>query len=454
MEVSKMGKTTGFMDYQRVDNPERDPAQRIKDYNEFHMALSEKARLEQSGRCMDCGVPFCQAPMMWEGKRQGCPLKNLIPEWNDMLWSGNKNHALSRLLKMNCFPEFTGRVCPALCEKACTCHFNGEAVTIRDNELFIIENAFENKLMLPHPPQTRSGKKIAVVGSGPAGLSAAFYLNRRGHNVEVFERDQRPGGLLMYGIPNMKLPKEIIARRIRLMEAEGIVFKTGVDVGRDVTAEELRQQFDAIILCCGAQKPREVPFEGEADSGICFALDYLRAATLALQNEPHAELSAAGKQAVVIGAGDSASDCVATALRQGAQNVTQVIRKPESFYTGMPEDYAHAEANAVFGHDIRRFSSRVTEVFTDEAGALSSVIITGPKDDAEEAEAQLLIIASGFSGCEDYITAFMQQLEGVKGVFTAGDLKSGSSLVVLAMADGKQAAIEADKYLMGYTNME
>ncbi len=449
-----MGKATGFMDYQRVENAERNPAERIADYEEFHIGLNEKSRIEQSGRCMDCGVPFCQAPIVYHGQRQGCPLRNLIPEWNDMLWSGNKSHALSRLLKMNCFPEFTGRVCPALCEKACTCHFIGEPVTIRDNELYLIEFAFENGFMVPHPPQTRSGKKIAVIGSGPAGLAAAHYLNRRGHEVTVFERDQRPGGLLMYGIPNMKLPKEIVERRIRFMEQEGIVFRTGVDVGRDLSAAELQDQFDAVILCCGAQKPREVPFEGTVENGICYALDYLKSATLALQKQPHADLSAAGKKVVVVGAGDSASDCVATAIRQGCEDLVQMIRKPASWYKDTPEDYAHAEAYARFGRDVRLFESRVTEVLPSEAGNLEAVIFTTANGEQEMMEADLLIIASGFSGCEDYITAFSQEFHSDKGVFVAGDMKSGSSLVVLAMADGKQAAIEADKYLMGYTNME
>ena len=444
-----MGKKTGFMEYSRMPHGERPIAERVKDFQEFTLTLSPKERARQGARCMDCGVPFCQAGIVFDGQRMGCPLHNLIPEWNDMVYQGNPEHALSRLLKTAPFPEFTGRVCPALCENGCNCQHVGGSVSIKDNELYIIEYAFQNGLMEPHPPQTRSDKRIAVVGSGPAGLSAAYFLNHRGHSVTVYERDKRPGGLLLYGIPNMKLDASVVARRVALMEAEGVTFKTKVNVGTDVTLEQLTTDYDCVILACGAQKPRPVEFEGEA-KGVYYALDYLKPVVQSQIGERKTAPSAQGKHVVVIGNGNTASDCVATAVRQGCKSVTQIIRKPESAY-GPETDYAHAETEELFGKDIRKFSSKVKQVLADKKGNLKSVVLT--TDQGEETiPAEMLLIASGFSGTEDENAALAEAAS--EKVIVAGDMRMGATLVVLALADGKAAAARADELLMGYTSLK
>lgn len=444
-----MGKKTGFMEYDRVCHTERPIAERVKDFDEFNLGLSPKERKRQGARCMDCGVPFCQAGIMFDGSRLGCPLHNLIPEWNDMIYAGNMEHALSRLLKTAPFPEFTGRVCPALCETGCNCRHVGGSVAVKDNELYIIEYAFQNGLMEPHPPQARSDKRIAVVGSGPAGLSAAYFLNHRGHNVTVFERDKRPGGLLLYGIPNMKLDQSVVARRIALMEAEGVEFKTGVNVGTDMPITQLTAEYDCVILCCGAQKPRPVEFEGEA-KGVYYALDYLKPVVQTQIGEAKSAPSAQGKHVVVIGNGNTASDCIATAVRQGCKSLTQIIRKPESAY-GAETDYAHAETDEVFGKDIRKFSSKVKQVIADKRGNLKSVVLSTESGE-ETIPAEMLLIASGFSGTEDN-NAVMKEQGGEK-IIVAGDMRMGATLVVLALADGKAAAAQADEMLMGYTSLK
>ncbi len=445
-----MGKKTGFMDYARVGHKERPIAERVHDFDEFNLPLSWKERSNQGARCMDCGVPFCQAGIQFDGKRIGCPLHNLIPEWNDMIYLDNQEHALSRLLKTAPFPEFTGRVCPALCENGCNCKYVSGSVTIRDNELYIIEYAFQNGLMEPKPPVHHSDKRIAVVGSGPAGLAAAYWLNQRGHNVTVFERDKRPGGLLMYGIPNMKLDKTVVERRIKLMEAEGITFRTGVNVGVDLPLEQLTAEYDCVILCCGAQKPRSVEFEGEAN-GVYYALDYLKPVTQALVGEIKSAPSAAGKNVIVIGNGNTASDCVATAVRQGCKSVTQIIRKPKSAY-GPEVDYAHAETDEVFGKDIRRFESKVKQVIADKKGNLKAVVLNTPEGDVI-VDCEMLLIASGFSGTEDYNDA-MRKADATGKVLYAGDMRCGATLVVLAEAEGKEVAAQADEMLMGYTSLK
>ena len=445
-----MGKKTGFMDYARVGHKERPIAERVHDFDEFNLPLSWKERSNQGARCMDCGVPFCQAGIQFDGKRIGCPLHNLIPEWNDMIYLDNQEHALSRLLKTAPFPEFTGRVCPALCENGCNCKYVSGSVTIRDNELYIIEYAFQNGLMEPKPPVHHSDKRIAVVGSGPAGLAAAYWLNQRGHNVTVFERDKRPGGLLMYGIPNMKLDKAVVDRRIKLMEAEGITFRTGVNVGVDLPLEQLTAEYDCVILCCGAQKPRPVEFEGEAN-GVYYALDYLKPVTQALVGEIKSAPSAAGKNVIVIGNGNTASDCVATAVRQGCKSVTQIIRKPKSAY-GPEVDYAHAETDEVFGKDIRRFESKVKQVIADKKGNLKAVVLNTPEGDVI-VDCEMLLIASGFSGTEDYNDA-MRKADATGKVLYAGDMRCGATLVVLAEAEGKEVAAQADEMLMGYTSLK
>ena len=305
-----MSKTTGFLEYARLERPVISPDIRTNSYDEFHEELSPRHRREQGGRCMNCGVPFCQS-------EYGCPLHNLIPEWNDEIFAGNMPHALSRLLKTNNFPEFTGRVCPALCENACVNGLDSEPVTVRDNELSIIEYAWANGLMDPKPPAFRSGKRVAVVGSGPSGLAVADQLNRRGHSVTVFERDDRPGGLLMYGIPNMKLDKEIILRRTKKMAAEGIEFICGTEIGEEISAEQLKGQYDAVVLCCGARSPRPLGMEYSENCGVYFALDYLTGSTKALLDGGACEISAEGRNVIIVGNGDTATDCVATALRQG-----------------------------------------------------------------------------------------------------------------------------------------
>lgn len=462
-----MGKPTGFLEYTRKEDLTRPPAERVRDWEEFHIALSDIRREQQGARCMNCGVPFCQTGMVYEGKTFGCPLHNLIPEWNDMIMCGNRGHALARLLKANNFPEFTGRVCPAPCEDVCICGLHGGSITIRDNELCIIEDAFAAKKMPVRRPPQYSGKKVAVVGSGPAGLAAADQLNHRGHSVTVIEREERAGGLLTYGIPNMKLAKRVVQRRIDLMTDEGVSFVTGVDASDAKTAKRLLAEYDAVVLCCGAGKPRALGLDIKGISGVCYGTEYLKSAVERQQfGKSPALASAEGKQVVIIGTGDTASDCVATTLRQGCKSVTQLVRRNLGDYLdksgALPADYAHEEARAVLGSDPRRFGVQVQSLVTGDSGILTGVVTT----EGDSLPCELLICATGFAGCEDAVCkAFgvqkgqtVETEEGhyqtsVEKVFAAGDMRRGQSLVVWAIAEGRAAAAEVDRYLIGYTNL-
>ena len=463
-----MGKPTGFLEYARQGNHCQPPLERVAYWNEFHPRLGREERQRQGARCMACGVPFCQSGAVLNGMVSGCPLHNLVPEWNDLVYRRKLGRALERLLKTNDFPEFTGRVCPALCEAACTCGLNGQPVTVKDNELGIIEEAWEQGLMSPRPPETRTGRTVAVVGSGPAGLSCAQRLNRRGHSVTVFERADRPGGLLMYGIPNMKLPKSVVRRRIDLMTEEGVTFVCGVDASEGAVAKRLLAEYDAVILCCGAGAPRPLGLDTTGISGVCYGTEYLKAAVERAQfgKAEAAVPSASGLDVVIIGTGDTASDCVATALRQGCRSVTQLVRRPRTDYLdaagSLPLDYAHEEALAVTGQDPRRFGVQVQSLVAGESGSLTGVVTT----EGDTLPCQLLIGATGFAGCERGVceafgveadmtvrTAPGSYAANADKVFAAGDMRRGQSLVVWAIAEGRSAAAEVDRYLTGYTNL-
>ena len=386
-----------------------------------------------------------------------------------MILSGNWGHALSRLLKSNNFPEFTGRVCPAPCEKACICGIYGDPVTIRDNELCIIEDAFASGEIRCRRPALSSGKKVCVVGSGPAGLAAADQLNHRGHLVTVVERAEKPGGLLMYGIPNMKLPKDVVQRRIDLMTDEGVTFVCGLDAADRAAAKRLTEEYDAVLLCCGAGEPRPLGLDTAGISGVCYGTEFLKSAVEREQfgRQETAIPAAAGLDVVIIGTGDTASDCVATALRQGCRSVTQLVRRLRADYLDaqgrLPADYAHEEARAVTGKDPRRFGVQVQSLTAGENGALTGVVTT----EGDTLPCQLLIGATGFAGCEkDVCRAFGVEADktvrtapgsyatNVEKVFAAGDMRRGQSLVVWAIAEGRSAAAEVDQYLIGYTNMK
>ena len=493
-----MGKPTGFMEYQREEAPAFSVYERIKNFDEFHEPLSREEQQKQGARCMECGVPFCQSGMMLGGMISGCPLNNLIPEWNDLVFRGAWEQAYHRLKITNNFPEFTSRVCPALCEKACTCGANGDAVTVRNNEFAIVETAYANGWAKADPPKTRTGKKIAVIGSGPSGLAAADQLNKRGHSVTVFERSDRIGGLLMYGIPNMKLEKTIIERRLDVMREEGITFRTSVNVGKDISFGELSKEFDRIVLACGASNPRDIKAEGRDANGIYFAVDFLKSTTKALLDNGLTEgyISAKGKNVLVIGGGDTGNDCVGTCVRHGAKSILQLEMMPKLPDTRAennpwPEwprvcktDYGQEEAAAVFGKDPREYQTTVKEFIKDNNGDLKAVVLvkldavkdskTGrlnmtPIDGSEYiVDCELALIAAGFLGSESYVTdSFGVALDGrtnvagqngihltsVPNVFTAGDMHSGQSLVVRAIRDGRDCAREVDESLMGYTNL-
>ena len=486
-----MGKPTGFLEFERKENAAIPPLQRITNFNEFHPQLDEDERRKQGGRCMNCGVPFCQSAIKIKGMVTGCPLHNLIPEWNDEIYNGNDLRALSRLLKTNPFPEFTGRVCPALCEKACLNGRDGDSVTINQNELYIIESAYKNGWMQPNVPTIRSDKKVAVIGSGPSGLAVAHELNQRGHTVCVYEREDYPGGLLMYGIPNMKLEKTYIKRRIELLKAEGIEFKCNVNVGKDITKKELEKEYDAIIFACGSKKARDLNVKNRNVNGIYFAVDFLTKATKHVLDSTKEEISAKYKNVIIVGGGDTGNDCVGTSIRQGCASVVQIEMMPKAPDTRLdsnpwPEwpkicktDYGQQEAIAVFKKDPRIYETTIKELISDKDGQLKQVktVKVHFKDGKLEEEkgseqildCELLLIAAGFVGVEDLIkdkfkletsprntivTKPNSYQTSVDKFFAAGDVHRGQSLVVWAIHEGKECAKEVDKYLMGYTNME
>jgi len=493
-----MGKPTGFMEFQRELPADRPPVERLKDWNEFHLHMSEDSLKKQGARCMDCGIPFCHTGTLLNGMASGCPINNLIPEWNDLVYKGLWEEALERLHKTNNFPEFTGRVCPAPCEGSCVLGINDPAVTIKNIEVSIIDKGFEEGWVMPHPPKTRTGKKVAVVGSGPAGLACAAQLNKAGHSVTVFERDDRVGGLLMYGIPSPKLEKHVVQRRVDLLTAEGIKFVTNTEVGKNYPAEKLLKEFDAAVLCTGATRPRDLTVEGRNLKGIHFAMEFLLKNTKSLLDSQHKDgnfISAAGKDVIVIGGGDTGTDCVATAMRHGCKSLAQfeilpkppMTRQPDNPWPEWPKiyrmDYGQAEAEAVFGADPRAYSLS-TKKFVGDAGGnlkeLHTIQIKWEKDSSGKFvlkeipgtervwPAQLVLLAMGFLGPEDLL---LQQLgverdlrsnvkaewekytTSVKGVFAAGDARRGQSLIVWAINEGRGAARECDRYLMGSTEL-
>lgn len=465
-----MGKATGFLEYSRVEEPFRPEAERLKDFAYLHAALPAQARREQAARCMNCGVPFCQS-------NYGCPLHNRVPEWNDLLYQGRTREALQRLLVTAPFPEFTGRVCPQLCEKACM--LGDDAATNRDNELYLIEEGFRNGWIAPRVPARRTDRRVAVVGSGPAGLAAADLLNRLGHRVTVVERADRPGGLLMYGIPNMKLPKEVVARRVGLMKAEGVEFRLNTEADAS-----LRADFDAVLLCGGARRARRLSVPGEEAKGVALAVDYLSEATRALLEGRASALDARGKDVLVVGGGDTGNDCVGTCLRQGCKSVTQLEMLPappaqRTKNNPWPEwprvlrtDYGQREAIAAQGRDPRLFETTVERVLAGENGhvcAVETVRVSRGADGRlhpiegtrRTLPCQLLLIAAGFVGCEAemagrfHFSLNARNLPDIPaaahalapGLFAAGDMRTGQSLVVRALADGRAAAREVHRWL-------
>ena len=500
-----MGKATGFIEYNRCEPEAVSVRERIKGFGEFHIPLPQKERQQQAARCMACGVPFCQAGVMIAGMASGCPLHNLVPETNELVYRANYEQAYRRLSKTHPFPEFTGRVCPALCEKACTCGCISEAVTTRDNEKDIIEYAFENGLVSHAEPSVRTDKSVAVIGSGPSGLACAQYLNFRGHKVTVYERSDRPGGLLRYGIPNMKLDKRIVDRRIDIMKQSGIEFRCNVNVGCDISPDELLQQYDRIVLCCGASRPRDISAPGRDLNGIMFAVPFLREVSKRVMDtdydyekvikaRDYSFGSLKGKKVVVIGGGDTGNDCVGTSIRLGAKDVIQIEMMPpapeeRADSNPWPEwpkvlktDYGQEEAIECFGHDPRIYSTTVTEFVSEDGKNLSAVRTvklerkTGGdgrvsfehvKGSEEVIDADIVLIAAGFLGSEEYVTnAFAVDVSargnvatpdgeyktGNDRIFTAGDMHRGQSLVVWAIAEGRAAAAAVDESLMGYTN--
>lgn len=492
-----MGKPTGFLEYVRELPSERDPLERIQDWEEFHLHLEEKRLRNQAARCMDCGTPFCHTGTVISGMASGCPINNLIPEWNDLIYRGLWKEALDRLHKTNNFPEFTGRVCPAPCEGSCVLGINNPPVTIKNIECTIIDKGWDEGWVKAEPPEVRTGKKVAVVGSGPAGLSAAAQLNKAGHWVTVYEREDRPGGLLMYGIPNMKLDKEeVVMRRIRIMEEEGVKFVCNTEIGKDLSAENLLKDFDAVILCIGAGKPRNLQAEGRDLKGIHFAMEFLTANTKSvLEKNKDGLISAEGKDVVIIGGGDTGTDCVGTSVRHGCKSIVQLeimpkppeIRAANNPWPEYPKiyrlDYGQEEAAAKFGSDPRVYTTTATKFESDEQGNVKAVHTVQVEWERNEQgrfipkhipgtekvlPAQLVLLAMGFLGPEQPLVEAMgldtdvrsnikadygQYATSIPNVFAAGDCRRGQSLVVWAFNEGRGVAKECDRFLMGSTDL-
>ena len=493
-----MGKPTGFIEYLRELPLDRSAKERIRDWNEFHLHMEEKKLREQAARCMDCGIPFCHTGTLLSGMASGCPIHNLIPEWNDLVYRGLWKEALERLHKTNNFPDFTGRVCPAPCEGSCVLGINAPPVTIKNLECTIIDHGWEHGWVVPQPPAVRTGKKVAVIGSGPAGLCAAAQLNRAGHTVTVFERADRLGGLLMYGIPNMKLDKEkVVLRRIKQMEDEGIKFVTNTEVGVNYPAEKLLSDFDATVLCTGATKPRDLPIEGRNLKGIHFAMDFLTSNTRSLleQHRNGNFISAEGRDVMVIGGGDTGTDCVGTSMRHGCKSLVQLEILPQppmdrAADNPWPEwpkiyrlDYGQEEAAAKFGQDPRVYLTTAKKFVGDDHGwvkEVHTVQIQWEKNEKGQfipkevpgteqvRPTQLVLLAMGFLGPEQPLLEalklerdprtnvkadFEKYSTNIKGVFAAGDCRRGQSLVVWAFNEGRGAARECDRYLMGSTDL-
>lgn len=493
-----MGKPTGFLEYARELPTELAPGDRIRNWDEFHFTMPDEKVQTQGARCMDCGTPFCHTGTVISGMASGCPINNLIPEFNDLVYRGLWQEALERLHKTNNFPEFTGRVCPAPCEGSCVLGINNPPVTIKNIEYSIIEKGWQEGWVIPEPPSKRTGKKVAVIGSGPAGLAAAAQLNKAGHWVTVYERADRPGGLLMYGIPNMKLDKEaVVLRRLKVLEDEGVTFVCNTAVGKDLPVETLLKDFDAVVLCTGATKPRDLPIPGRELQGIHFAMDFLTANTKAiLDGQPGADfISAQGKDVVIIGGGDTGTDCVGTSIRHSCNSVVQLEimpKPPQERATNNPWpewpkvyklDYGQEEAEALFGHDPRAYLRTATHFEGDENGqvkAVHTVEVQWTKNEKGQfipqhvpgtekvLPAELVLLAMGFLGPEEPLLEALKlerdQRGNVKadygryetslpGVFAAGDCRRGQSLVVWAFNEGRGAAKACDLYLMGETDL-
>jgi len=494
-----MGQPTGFLEFKRTTPGSRAPRERIADFAEFHEHLPEATMREQGARCMDCGVPFCHIGKMMDGLTSGCPLHNLIPEWNDLIYRGRWKEASERLHRTNNFPEVTGRVCPAPCEGSCVLGIHAPPVTIKTNEAAIADRAFAEGWVVATPPSFRTGKRVAVVGSGPAGLACAAELNRAGHEVTVFERADRVGGLMMYGIPAMKLDKSVVERRVKLLADEGVKFETNTEVGKNYPTEKLRKQFDAIALCGGATVPRDLPVEGRTLRGVHFAMEFLTANTKHVLDGAKAEaglISAKGKQVVVIGGGDTGNDCVGTSMRHGCKSMIQLELLPQppaeravdNPWPLWPKifrvDYGQEEAAAIFGQDPRQFCVQTKRMVGDENGNVKAIEVvevrlvpqpSGPPKieevpgTARTIPADLVLLAMGFLGPEKngLLSELGVKLDGrsnvvtdankqtsVPGVFAAGDMSRGQSLVVWAIAEGRSAAIGIDRYLMGETVLD